>query len=280
VIEATQGARPDTTGPILVGVETGGRSNGAVLWGAEEAQRARLPLRLVTAYPDEAAAGGEQSSLRSDLTRVAQRLTLSTVDYQVGFGAAPAVLLDVTWHASVIVVGRGGRGSMRPRTVGATAVAVAAQAHGPVVVAPELWWQPSRSTAPLVVGLAGAGPDDDADALELAFDRADRIGVPLIVVRAVTDGANPRDLEADLESRLLPWRVAHPDVEVLTRCPPEPAAIAILGAARVAQLTLLGRARGRYLPDGSLGPTTMRVIEWSDHPVAVVPLRRPERSAS
>ena len=172
-------------------------------------------------------------------------------------------------------------------------MAVTSGSPVPVVVAPEQWLQPSMSSAPLVVGVdqrhqsprtAAAGQHDpDREALDFAFDRATQLRVPLIVVHAfempMLDGGSSRDVEACsgrhqeiVEARLAPWRATCPDVEVAIRCVPGPARRALLDAARVAQLTVLGRHSGGHLRGTMLGSTARGFLHHAEHPVAVVPV--------
>lgn len=285
-------SRSSDGAPIVVGVDPAGRSTSAVLWAAEEAERTGRALHLISAYPAESATAGDQASLRSDLAGVARRLTLSDLEYDARFGPAVGVLLDAVADGSLLVVGRRGYGGVQRRLVGSTSMAVSSRSPVPVVVAPERWLQPSRSSAPLVVGIdrrhrsekAEAGRRDaDREALEFAFDRAGQLRVPLIVVHAfempMFDSWSSHDVEArrgrhqeDVEARLAPWRQAYPDVEVAPRCVPGPPRQALVDAARVAQLTVLGRHSGGHLRGTMLGSTARGFLHQTEHPVALVPV--------
>lgn len=287
----TQARRSDVA-PIVVGVAPAGRSTSAVLWAAEEAERTGRALHLISAYPAESATADDRTSLRSDLAGVARRLTLSELEYDARFGPAVAVLLDAVADGSLLVVGRRGYGGVQRRLVGSTSMAVTSLSPVPVVVAPEQWLQPSMSSAPLVVGVdqsrrseepRAGRHDTDGEALDFAFDRADQLRVPLIVVHAfempMFDGWSSHDVEAcrgrhqeTVEARLAPWREAYPDVEVAARCVPGPPRQALLDAARVAQLAVLGRHSGGHLRGTMLGSTARGVLHQAEHPVAVVPV--------
>ena len=285
------GRRSETT--IIVGVDPGGRSTSAVLWAAEEADRTGQPLLLVSAYPAEAAEAGDRAELRSDLAGVARRLTLSDLEYDARFGAAVSVLLVAATEGGLLVVGRRGYGGVERRLLGSTSMAVAGRSPVPVVIAPEQWLQPSMSSAPLLVGVderhvrtdigGSRGRDPDRSALDFAFDRADQMRVPLIVVHAfdlpVLSGWSSRDVEACrgkyqemLEARLQPWRDRYPDVEVVPRCVAETPRQALLDSARVAQLTVLGRHSGGRLRGTLLGSTARGFLHHAEHPVAVIPV--------
>lgn len=283
-------ARSSGGAPIVVGVDPAGRSTSAVLWAAEEAERTGRALHLISAYAAESATADDRASLRSDLAGVARRLTLSDLEYDARFGPAAGVLLDAVADGSLLVVGRRGYGGVQRRLVGSTSMTVTSRSPVPVVVAPEQWLQPSMSSAPLVVGVdrqhrsPRAGQHDpDREALDFAFDRAAQLRVPLIVVHAfempMLEGWSSRDVETCsgrhqeiVDARLAPWRDAYPDVEVAIRCVPGPPRQALLDAARVAQLTVLGRHSGGHLRGTMLGSTARGFLHRAEHPVAVVPV--------
>ena len=123
----------------------------------------------------------------------------------------------------------------------------------------------------------------DREVLDFAFERADQLRVPLIVVHAfempMFDSWSSHDVEArrgrhqeDVEARLAPWRQAYPDVEVAPRCVPGPPRQALVDAARVAQLTVLGRHSGGHLRGTMLGSTARGFLHQTEHPVALVPV--------
>jgi nucleotide-binding universal stress UspA family protein len=167
-----------------------------------------------------------------------------------------------------------------------------------VVVVPEQWLQAGPSSAPVVVGveapdsdvLTGADEvehasarDRDRDAVAFAFDRAARLGVPLVVVSAIEVpmiyGWSPEDTAASKQrateavtARLHRWRDAHPDVEVDVECVAEIPGRALLEASRVAQLTVLGRHRHGRVGRMTMGGTTRGVLEHAERPIAVVPV--------
>jgi nucleotide-binding universal stress UspA family protein len=280
----------DTGGRIVVGVDPGGRSTSAVLWAAEEAERTGGSLHLVSAYPteDARAYGG---SARSNLAGLARRLTLADLRYEGRIGSTVGVLLDAADQGSMLVVGRRGYGGAQRRLTDSVSMAVASRCRVPVIVAPEPWLQPSMATAPLVVGVDAwrpgcdddyQGPDPATAALDFSFDRADRLRVPLIVVHAADnsglDGAvGERDdthlalAKAALEARLEPWFAARPDVEVVVRCVAGSPRQALIDAAEVAQLTVLGRRADNQLGGRQLGPTARGFVHQARRPVALVP---------
>jgi nucleotide-binding universal stress UspA family protein len=292
----TQGQQVDVR-PIVAGVDTGGRSMSAVLWAAGEAQSAGRALRLVSAYADQDAGSG-RAAKREELAEVARRLTVADLGYDVGIGSPPTVLLDAAAEGALLVVGRRDHSGLRHRLLGSTSTAVVARSPVPVVVVPEQWLQAGPSSAPVVVGveapdsdvLTGADEvehasarDRDRDAVAFAFDRAARLGVPLVVVSAIEVpmiyGWSPEDTAASKQrateavtARLHRWRDAHPDVEVDVECVAEIPGRALLEASRVAQLTVLGRHRHGRVGRMTMGGTTRGVLEHAERPIAVVPV--------
>ena len=279
------------SGPIVVGVDPTGRSTSAVLWAAEEAERTDRPLQLVSVYPSESEAA-DHAPMRSDLAGVARRLTFSDMAYEVRFGSPTDVLLDAAADGCLLVVSRRADSGIQRRLLGSTSMTVAGRSLVPVVVAPEPWLQPSMASSPVVVGVetrrflpdtqARRAADADREVLDFAFERADQLRVPLIVVHAfeipgltgwsVQDVAACRHrYEEMLQERLQPWRDTYPDVEVAPRCVPETPRQALLDAARVAQLTVLGRHSGGQLRGTQLGSTTRAFLFRAEQPVAVVP---------
>jgi nucleotide-binding universal stress UspA family protein len=281
--------------PIVVGVDARGRSASAVVWAAGEAQRTGRTLHVVTAHDRPPGADAGHHGLAS----LARRLTLTDVAFDDLVGSPDEVLLGraAAEDAQLLVVGSRTMAAPERALVGSTSRAVVARARVPVVVVPEPWIQPSTSSAPIVVGVGSRGASGseqgvqtpDGAALGFAFERARWTHVPLIVVSAHEMPAlyawSPVDVSARkgrnlaaLEERLASWRRRYPDVEVLTRCPLEPAHLALLDASTVAQLTVVGRhlaARAGRLP---LGSTARSVLYRAERPVAVVPVPSHDRS--
>lgn len=278
--------------PIVVGVDARGRSTSAVVWAAEEAERAKAPLRLVTVH--EGDTDSEDPQAAHGLAALARRLTLADVGYVAAAGIPSEVLVEEAAHASMLVVGRRTLGTTQRLLLGSTSLAVAGHSRVPVVVVPEPWIQPSLSSAPVVVGVTAPDltkdeqhdPARESRILAFAFARASRLRVPLIVLSAWEVPSvyswSPADVEAcrtrydeALEALIAPWRDRHQDLEVVTRSVAEPPAQALLEASRVCQLVVVGQHLGPYLERLTVGGTTARVLADANRPVAVVPLGLP-----
>jgi nucleotide-binding universal stress UspA family protein len=278
--------------PILVGVDTRGRSTSAVVWAAEEADRAGRPLRLVTV--NEGPDGSEDPQAAHGLVTLARRLTLAEVQHVALAGSPADVLLEEAARASLVVVGRRGLVPAKRLLVGGTSLVVSARSTVPVVVVPEPWIQPSLASAPVVVGVSAPDPTHEGDhdpareseVLSFAFERASRLRVPLIVVSAWEIPAlyswSPADVAASreryseaLERLIAPWREKHQDLEVVTRSVAEPPSHALVEASKVCQLVVVGQHLGPHLGRLNVGSTTGHVLDHATRPVAVVPLGLP-----
>jgi nucleotide-binding universal stress UspA family protein len=293
---------------VTVGVDGSPESLTAADWAAREAELWGRPVRLVHAgswQPFAAAgegAGGDPEAeaerrrwAQRVLRETAQRLTAGRPELCVTFEQvreAPAsALLDAASHGCPLVLGSRAAGNPDGREdvwmVGPVALAVVAEASGPVVLArPALELDGARSggvpgpswdgdpSPDVVLGLDPRGPAHGAVAF--AFDEAARRHVRLEVVHAWRrpPGADPaRDPELDREARravrevLDPWRERHPSVPVTVRTGFGAAAARLVDAATEAALLVVGRGGAR----GRIGGVTRTVLRHCPASVAVVP---------
>jgi nucleotide-binding universal stress UspA family protein len=281
--------------PIVVGVDTRGRSTSAVVWAAEEADRTGIPLRLVSVHEGDSDREDPQST--HGLAVLARRLALSDVSYLAVSGNPTDVLLAEAGRASLLVVGRRGRSGAQRLMLGSTSLAVSGRSPVPVVVVPEPWIQPSLSSAPVVVGVTAPdltnarltkpleqqGAGREAAVLAYAFERASRLRVPLLVVSAwevpPLQSWSPADVAAwreryaeALEGLVAAWRERYSDVEVVARVVAEAPGQAVVDASVVCQLIVVGRQLRRQLGRLTFGSTTGSVLDRANRPVAVVPV--------
>ncbi len=310
VSQSPETQRHVTSRPVVVGVDGVATSSSAVLWGCAEAVALGVPLTLVTACDataqtvagpapitmDPASYVAVKRAAEQDLRKVARGLLADApqVELAVVEGTPREVLLRLAADSDLLVVGRRGLGAAHRLLVGSTSLAVAGRAPVTVVVVPETWVQASRSTAPVVVGVAIDDTAADADAtldedspdgrvLRFAFEHAARLRVPVVAVSAWDLPAlyswSPADItasrarhDAALERRLAPWRERYPDVELSSASVAEPSAQALLDAASVAQLVVVGRHTApRHVGGFRFGSTARGVLHHASCPVAVVP---------
>lgn len=282
---------------MVVGVDGSESADRAVLWGAAEAARRHMGLRLVTAFPWTLKRGGHLPhghAYRDDLLHEReahlQQAVLTAigvapgveVEHLVVVGQPNAVLGAESYRAGVVVLGDRGHGALAGLLVGSTAVALAAGAGCPVVVVrgEDL----VGVDLPVVVGIDGTPTSEDA--LEFAFEAASSMGVPLVAVHTWWVDLNLLPLLKELKAsadtaaellaeRLAGWSEKYPDVtveRVLTRRPS--AAEVLLAQAANAQLVVVGTGGRGALTGLVLGSVSQALLHHAPCPVAVV---RPPR---
>lgn len=319
VVETTETASQGDPRPhLLVGVdETHANASGALRWATSEAARLDLAVRLTTICrisPEaEIYVGHEiEDSTRVALRQTADRLAgVAVLPVSVSTGSPVLGLLARAADAELLVVGHRDLSALHRSTLGSTSIAVAGRSTVTVVVVPDGWSPTDLAHAPLVVGLRL--PEDDGDrphdrpgdrshewpddwshdwshdwpdhpaSLAYAFDRAEALRVPLVVVHAWEVPAiltwSPVDLAAEqdrvtarVERVLSPWRQRYPDVALDVRTVAKRPADALRDAASLGQLVVLGR---RTAPDRHggfrLGSTARAFLHHAGTPVAVIP---------
>jgi nucleotide-binding universal stress UspA family protein len=167
---------------------------------------------------------------------------------------------------------------------GSVVLGVARRSHVPVISVPEGWTARPDET-PAVVTAAVQNPSEAPALLRVAFVEAKARGASLVVLHAwwldsgydvvVVDDTVRADWNArseqELEPVLKPLRAEFPDVDVTIQVRHAPPLEAVLDAAEVSDLVVLGRRHHR-LPLGShLGPVARGTIAHSTCPVLVTP---------
>jgi nucleotide-binding universal stress UspA family protein len=284
-----------TRRPVLVGVDGSVRATEAVRWGAREASRRGVPLRLVAAVH-----GAADRVLRPELVKryedvLAERTVAALADAgSLALLEAPgievesepvtgdpvAVLCAEAERALVVVIGDRGLSRVEGLLAGSVSVALATHAGCPVVV---VRGRDGAETAglPVIVGVDGS-PGSEA-AVAFAFEAASFRRVGLVAVHTWWDTfADPAlaplfdwdVIELDenllLAERLAGWSEKYPDVaveRVITRARPSHT---LLDRAARAQLVVVGsRGRGEFA-GLVLGSVSNTLLHRSPCPVAVV----------
>ncbi|MFC9843445.1 universal stress protein [Streptomyces sp. NPDC060223] len=288
---------------ITVGIDGSRASLDAADWAAREAQRRRLPLRLLHAAPGPAVSGRIRDVdvpagyTRTALDRAAIQLAyahpaLDIIARSTDTPAVPA-LLAAALDAETLVLGSRGLTGFAGFLVGSVALAVTARAEGPVVVVragelPEDERMPAvdgtpPSAAPylpVVLGLDLSHPADDL--IGYAFDRAAVRSAPLHVVHTWTvppprghapvvplSGATAGRADGTwhvLTSTLQPWRHKFPETTVSEQVIYGHPGHHLLMASTRAGLLVTGRRSGE-----GLGRAVHSLIQHAMCPVAVVP---------
>ncbi len=284
---------------VLVGVDGSDESRSAVRWAVAEATGERCTLELL-AVADDLGAGHRHSVTAQDRARHALAeaveearsvLPSSAVHAEMLHGRPADVLVDRGTDAAIVVVGRHGHDGLAHLLAGSTTVAVAAGSLRMVAVVPGPWKPLDHDAAPVLLGVDPWAPD--LAAVDVAFGRAGRLGVPVVAVHgwempavSAWDEVGVGEMtarwaqesETELDRLLAGWRWRFPDADVrkvhVCRTPSG----ALLDAADHAQLVVLGRhggapgsGRRRGRGPRALGSVTRAVLHHCPCPVLVVP---------
>jgi nucleotide-binding universal stress UspA family protein len=299
LVQPAASARP-VTSRVVVGVDGTAANWSAVAWAVAEARRGGYPLVLVAVGSSDAP-GWETRTENLDIAQ-SEHLTRDLLDdvrerlqdhvddltSQVFVGDPSHALVRCTTADDLLVVGKRGGHPFSRTVLGSTSMAVAGRCLGPVVVVPEDWSVVEHLRDPIV---AGTDWDRDPEVLDLAFDRAQRLGVGLVVVHAwdgpgqqhrpAEDAPRAEEAQTRLDAVVEPWRQRHPDVEVRTASHPLTPAVSLLGVGASGQLLVLGRHTGPQHPGGlRVGSTTRNVLHHAPCPVVVVPKPPTDTSGS
>ena len=282
---------------IVVGYDGSDHADQALTWAAQEAARLRSPLRIVHVarhVPDAYVLADQHLDVTAQLGNqvlavgaerayaVDPNLDITT-QLEVRESVA-AVLTEASTHASLLVVGSRGRGGFAGLLLGSVGIAVAAHAYCPVVVVRGRAAEASDAgVRPVVVGVDGSATS--VRAVDLAFDRASRLGVPLVAVHAwelpamagPVPGWEVEEVEelqmaekALLSESLAGHAERYPDVEVRPLVRRGASAHVVLAAADNAELLVVG-SRGRGGFRGLLlGSVSQAALHHATCPVLVV----------
>ncbi|MXM64671.1 universal stress protein [Streptomyces sp. HUCO-GS316] len=285
---------------LTVGLDGSPESLAAAHWAADEAERRSLTLRLVHAWPllapepTHLPAEVDQNYWAKRLMHNAQaelqaRHPGLTVVGNLVADDAQNALLHVASESEMLVLGSRGLTPVESYFFGDISMFVVARAERPVVLvrAGSREEEPSPEAGGpggVVVALKLHGPCDDL--LEFAFTTAAARGVPLVAVhgRSVPLHAHTpwgmdhgvtleieQDMQKGLSQVLHPWREKFPGVVVADALRLESPAKAVVGAAKGADLLVVGR-RKHHPPMGPrLGPVAQAALHHARCPVAVVP---------
>ncbi|MDQ0957196.1 nucleotide-binding universal stress UspA family protein [Streptomyces sp. B4I13] len=285
---------------LTVGLDGSPESLAAAHWAADEAQRRKLTLRLLHAWPLLAP---EPTAVPSEIDQNywAKRLVHNaqtelqahhpglTVVGNLVADDAQDTLIQAASESEMLVLGSRGLTPVESYFLGDISMSVVASAEGPVVLvrADKPAGGPSTSESGaaggVVVGLKLRGPCDDL--LEFAFTSAAARGVPL---RAVHGRAIPihayapwgvdhtvtqeiiQDVQKHLSRALRPWREKFPGVAVTDDIRLESPARVVVAAAEGAELLIVGR-RSHHAPAPRLGSVAQAAVHHAHCPVAVIP---------
>lgn len=284
--------------PIVVGVDGSDPALEATRWAAHEARTRGLPLRLAHAcslppmrYPmnvraeqqwiDAMTVHGERVLAEAAAAVHAVEPSVE-VEVDQRLGRPVDILVDESERARLLVLGTRGLGGFQGLLVGSVSTAVAAHAHGPVVVVRSA--VAPRATAPVVVGVDGS-PASEA-AVAFAFEQAALHGAPLLAVHSWLDisytggwVALPAVVDWDavaekermlLDQRMAGWQEKYPEVAVERVVVRDRPVRALLDHAADARLVVVGSRGHGALVGMGLGSTSQALTHHCPCPVAVV----------
>jgi nucleotide-binding universal stress UspA family protein len=276
--------------PIVVAVDGSEGSRSALAWASREAVAAGADLRLLAVADAHALTPPFPVRLgRSAAARVLDELLASLdgvvpreqVDSQLLEGETTSAILDHLDHARLLAVGKRGLGAIPRLLVGSTSLALAGRSPIPVAVVPTGWDCEAHDTEPVVVGIDPLRPHGRL--LHLAFRRAQRLGVPLVVVHGWEAPSAPawndepidgweREAHERFRASVEPWGKRFPEVDLRLSSSSHHPAIAVLDEAeKGAQLVILGRHAASRFTGFVFGSVTRAVLHYAAAPVLVVP---------
>ncbi|ETK32942.1 universal stress protein [Microbispora sp. ATCC PTA-5024] len=288
----------DQTRSVLVGYDGSPASEEALYWAVEEARLRDASLTVCHAwhwpYPFRPPEEKTLEVLRclgaivadEGVRKAQSRAEGLDVRWHLKRGRPPAVLLEASLDADLIVLGARGQCEFDDVTVGSTTAHVSARARRPVVVV-----RPGLPPAPphgarIVVGVDGSAASEAA--LGFAVQEAElRDGW----VEAVCGWWDPSTLPgpdrapfiepealrheaiARFERTVAPWRAERPQVSIETKFVVEPPRRGVIEAAKGATLLVVGNRGIGSTPVTLLGPVTQAALHEAPCPVGVVPAK-------
>ncbi|MFH9552071.1 universal stress protein [Streptomyces sp. NPDC017435] len=283
---------------VTVGLDGSPESLAAARWAADEADKRRLTLRLLHAWPllspepAHATSAVDQNYWAKRLVHTARAEAQArhpglTVVGSLVADDAHAALLQAASESEMTVLGSHGLGTVESYFMGEVSMPVVAHAQCPVVLVRAGSRDGGVDTAPagpVVVALKLNGACDGL--LDFAFHSAAARNVPLLAAHGrsvplharvpwgvdhqVTEEMT-RDAQQELSAVLRPWREKYPQVEVVESIRLVSAAKVGVQASDGADLLVVGRRAARHGGNPHLGPVAHAAIHHGRCPVAVVP---------
>ncbi|MFF8913033.1 universal stress protein [Streptomyces sp. NPDC015032] len=285
---------------VTVGLDGSPESLSAARWAADEAERRKLTLRLLHAWPllvPEPTRIPAEMDQNYWARRIVHNTQAELQAHHPGLSVVGSLVADDAEHAllraasesEMLVLGSRGLVPVESYFLGDISMPVVARAERPVVLVRastgEDGPQPTRTAAGgVVVALKLHGPCDSL--LEFAFETAAARGTPLRAVHgrslpvdayvpwgvnhAVAEGI-VQDAQKLLSQALRPWRDRFPQVDVTDSTPLVSPAKAVVRAADGADLLVVGRRQHSRALAPHLGPVAQAALHHARCPVAVVP---------
>ncbi|WP_406346746.1 universal stress protein [Streptomyces sp. NBC_00648] len=295
---------------VIAGIDGSAEARAAALWAAREAERRKLPLKVLHVWqpwtPAAAYASlhiAAVSDTTGDEERWADRLLRETEEelqalypsLDLSFERIPGNPIETLGaaadEAEILVLGSRALGTVTGFLTGSISMAVLAHAKRPVVLvrpqepSAEKGEQSGEERGDVVLGLDLARPCDPL--IEYAVDAAAVRSAALRVVHvwtppplygydpAAVDPQHIADLghraEERLQEGLRPWRARFPQLRVESQCFADRPAPRLTEAAEGASLLVVGRRARSRVGVVHIGPVTHAVLHHARTPVVVVP---------
>ncbi len=279
---------------IVCGIGRDG-STAALSAAAAEAARLGATLRLVHVIPPTPARAGVRelqatvvahgSQVLRDAEASARSVSpgLALDDLLVEHSWTAAALVDAAADAELVVLEQTSRGALRRVISAATAQGVAFKSPVPVLNVPRGWDRGERISRPNVVTVAVQDSQDAAELIELACARAAAFDSDLVVLHALPPVHGPaigemrstevlmhawvENAHAWLDPIVAEAGRRHPDLKLRAEIVDERPRHAVLAAADVSRLIVVGR-RHHERPWGThLGPVARQALLHASCPV-------------
>ena len=284
-------------GTIVVGVDDSESSNSALAWAADQALAEHRDLTLVhtidavtPAYMDTALVSPREASralrtaghrvltsARSKVLRTAPEVEMHDV-----FRLADPrdALIELSYNASLLVLGSRGMGKLPRLLLGSVGVAVVRHAACPVVI--HRPWNPGIVRNGIVVGADAS--EDSLAVLEFAYRQASLRDLPLTVLHCFWDvqaaigvapvvAEPPVDLETErmlLSESMAGLSEKYPEVAVHTEMAHGLPQDALVRMGERMNLVVVGAHQSGRVSRMLFGTVAISVVEHATCPVAVV----------
>jgi nucleotide-binding universal stress UspA family protein len=259
---------------IVVGVDGSSAGAAAVRWAASRAGRDGFPLELVHVIDDEWGAAGEANLaelhprafefVASALSLAEEFAPLVPISTTVLVGDPMVELAERSRSAAMVVIGTHKTGFFHGRALGSRGLQLAAMAWSPVAVIPE-------SSTSLRRGVVVGVDDTDAGRAAVEFGAIESVvsGDTLTLINSVDGQSKPPARAAERSTASIAAAAGVVGL-VRTREVHRPAAEALIDAALLASILVIGSSRRRGSELSALGPVSHDVLMNISGPTIVV----------
>jgi nucleotide-binding universal stress UspA family protein len=267
---------------VVVGIDGSQAAVRAALWAAEQVAGSEIPLRLLCIREqnrtDRKAPATAERALHDAYSAIDAMAKPVKVEMEIADGRPAPALIDASDPTALLCVG--GTGSTHPETDGLGSTAAELVQSAPCTVAVIR----GRADGPVtdgrsIVARVGESPDD-GNVLQMAFQEAQRLNAPLVVISAWESGFD--DLQNDhaiderdrltrdvLDRDLAAWMPRYPEVDVHTVVAYGTFLNYLTEHAKTIQLVVVSGARAEEVQQ-FVGPAGAHALRCSDFSLLVV----------